>query len=72
MIARFRHPFTGVPQLLGALALALLLASCASNRQSIFGAGRSAPRFLELLEPASRGTIHFPQGLYAFESEDSS
>ncbi|MDQ3626021.1 MAG: hypothetical protein M3372_02690 [Verrucomicrobiota bacterium] len=30
----------------------------------------AAPQFLELLEPASRGTLHFPQGLYAFESED--
>ena len=59
-------------QLLVALAAALLLTSCASNRQSPFGAGRSTPRFLELLEPIGRGTVHFPQGVYTLESEDSS
>jgi hypothetical protein len=65
-----RRSSSGLFQLLGAIAVASLLTSCASNRQSPFGAGRATPQFLELLEPASRGTLHFPQGLYAFESED--
>ena len=55
-----------------AVAAAVLLTSCASNRQSPFGAGRATPRFLELLEPVGRGTVHFPQGLYTLESEDNS
>jgi hypothetical protein len=67
-----RHAFSCLFSFLGAMIIALLLSSCASNRQSPFGAGRATPRFLELLEPASRGTIHFPQGLYAFEAEDES
>ena len=68
------HVFSRSPAipLLVAIAATLLLASCASNRQSPFGAGRATPQFLELLEPASRGTLHFPQGLYTLESEDSS
>ena len=68
------HPrgrsFSGLFQLLGVMMIALLLASCASNRQSPFGVGRTTPRFLELFEATSRGTLHFPQGLYAFEAED--
>ena len=72
MTALSRRSCSPLSQLAGVIAIALLLSSCASNRQSVFGGGRSVPGFIELLEPASRGTIHFPQGLYALESEDSS
>ena len=53
-----------------ALALALLttvLTSCASAPARRFEA---APQTLDLQEAPSRGTIHFPQGTYVFESED--
>jgi hypothetical protein len=52
-----------------ALAVAsVLLTSCASNRQVRQFA--SAPQFLELQESPSRGTLHFPEGTYVFDSED--
>lgn len=45
----------------------LLLTSCASSRPAGFAV---VPQSLELQEAPSRGTLHFPQGLYTFESED--
>ena len=48
---------------------ALLLTSCASNRPAGFA---TVPQSLELHETPSRGTLHFPQGVYTFESEDES
>ena len=56
--------------LLAVLSTSLLLASCASNRQ--VRQFDTPPQFLELQESPSRGTLHFPQGLYTFESEDAS
>ena len=50
------------------VAIALLLASCASNRQ--VRQFDTPPQFLELHESPSGGTLHYPQGTYAFESED--
>ena len=52
-----------------AAAATLLLAGCASSRQ--VRQFDTPPQFLELQESASRGTLHFPQGTYTFESEDS-
>lgn len=56
--------------LLALVATAMHLASCASNRQ--VRRFDTPPQFLELQESPSRGTVHFPQGLYTFESEDDS
>ena len=49
---------------------AVLLGGCASSKPVRQFA--SPPQVLELQEAASRGTIHFPEGTYTFESEDDS
>ena len=49
-------------------ATALLLGGCGSGKQVRQFA--SPPQFLELQESPSRGTIHYPEGSYTFESED--
>ena len=54
--------------LLVATALAALLTSCASNRQ--VRQFEAPPQMLELQESPSRGTLHFPEGTYTFDSED--
>ncbi|HSH37872.1 MAG TPA: hypothetical protein VK993_03725 [Chthoniobacterales bacterium] len=53
---------------LGATVLGALLTSCASNRQ--VRQFDTPPQFLDLQESPSRGTLHYPEGTYAFESED--
>ena len=55
---------------LSVAAAALLLGGCASGKQ--VRQFDSPPQVLELQEAASRGTIHFPEGTYTFESEDDS
>ena len=55
-------------RLLIALSAALLLNGCASRPAQQFS---SPPQTLVLQESTSRGTIHFPEGTYVFESEDS-
>ena len=52
-----------------AVSAALLLNGCASKPLQPF---RSPPQMLVLQERTSRGTIHYPEGVYTFESEDSS
>ena len=64
MPARLRDPAV----LLMLAALSVLLTSCASNRQVRRFA--SAPQYFELQESPSRGTLHFPEGTYVFDSED--
>lgn len=56
-------------RLLLPIAAALLLSSCASGRR--VPQFNAPPQTLVLQEATSRGTIHFPEGTYAFESEDS-
>ena len=56
-------------RLLLAASAALLLSGCASKPVQQFS---SPPPTLVLQEAASRGTIHYPEGTYTFESEDSS
>ena len=56
------------------LLTALLLTGCGGTdrRQSVNPAATSAaPRFIELRSKASAGTLHFPPGLYALDSEDA-
>jgi hypothetical protein len=55
--------------LLVLLAAAFLLPGCASRPAPQFDA---PPQTLVLQESASRGTIHYPEGTYTLESEDSS
>ena len=50
------------------VAVALLLTSCATRQVRQFD---TPPQILELQENVSRGTLHFPQGTYTFETEDS-
>ena len=50
-------------------ATALLLGGCGSGKQ--VRQFDSPPQFLELQESPSRGTIHYPEGTYTFESEDA-
>lgn len=52
------------------VAVALLLGGCSSGKQ--VRQFDSPPQFLELQESPSRGTIHYPEGTYTFESEDAS
>jgi hypothetical protein len=49
-------------------AVSVLLSSCASNRQ--VRRFEAPPQVLELQESPSRGTLHFPEGTYVFDSED--
>ncbi|HEY8835412.1 MAG TPA: hypothetical protein VIM09_07475, partial [Chthoniobacterales bacterium] len=57
-----------------ALCLVAFLAGCGGTdrRQPVNRSARTttAP-FIELLADTSAGTIHFPRGLYALDSEDS-
>jgi hypothetical protein len=55
-----------------ALSSTLFLAGCggADRRHSVNPAATTAARYIELLSETSAGTIHFPRGLYALESED--
>lgn len=56
-----------------ALTTALFLNGCGGmdRRHPVNPSATSrVPRFIELLSNTSAGTIHFPRGLYALESED--
>jgi len=52
--------------------LVIGISGCGGNdrRQSVNPATTTAARFLELRSDASAGTIHFPRGLYALDTED--
>lgn len=52
------------------VGVTLLLASCASNRA--VRRFDTPPQSLDLQESGSRGTLHYPEGTYTFESEDES
>ena len=56
-------------RLLVVLTAMVLLEGCASRPVRQFD---TPPQTLVLQETTSRGTIHYPEGTYAFESEDSS
>jgi len=56
------------------LIAALLLTGCGGTdrRRSANPAGTtSAPPYLELRSETSAGTLHFPRGVYALDSEDA-
>lgn len=56
------------------LAAALLLAGCGgTDRRHLVNptATTATPPYLELRSETSAGTLHFPQGLYVLDSEDS-
>jgi hypothetical protein len=52
--------------------LVMAFSSCGGTdrRHSVNPAATTAARFLELRSDASAGTIHFPRGLYALDTED--
>ena len=54
--------------MLSIAAAALLLGGCSSGKQ--VRQFDSPPQTLELQETPSRGTLHFPQGTYVYDSED--
>ncbi len=64
-----KHLLRAVPRAAVLLAVTLLLASCASNRA--VRQFETPPQSLELQERASKGTLHYPEGTYTFESEDA-
>ena len=60
--------------IIGGLITALLLTGCGGTdrRRSVDPATTtSSPPFVELRSKTSAGTLHFPAGLYALDSEDA-
>jgi hypothetical protein len=55
---------------LAVLAMAVPGCGGTDRRHSVNPAATTAARFLELRSDASAGTIHFPRGLYALDTED--
>jgi hypothetical protein len=55
---------------LAAFVIALSGCGGSDRRHSVNPAATSAARLLELRSDTSAGTIHFPRGLYALDTED--
>jgi len=57
---------------IAAALIALLFTGCGGTdrRRPVSPSATTAPPFIELRSNTSAGTIHFPRGLYALESED--
>jgi hypothetical protein len=56
--------------LLALIAFAVAGCGGTDRRQAVNPATTTAPRYLELRRNISAGTIHFPRGVYALDTED--